>query len=119
MDGINFCRLDRAKMINWLTDNIDDPAKCTFTHWHLNWPAKINGFHPSGQALSWMHGDTANFKIAYMLFSLNNNVNWYRYIKALTGYSDSSINFGQLTTGKSHIDHRPNNLNYPTDFPSG
>jgi len=118
MDGIKFLSLDGAKLINWLTDNVDDPTKRTFTHRDLNRPAKINGLHPSSQAFSWMHRDTANFKIANMLFGLDNNINWHGHLKALTGYSDSCINFGELALRESHIDHRANNLNYPTDSPS-
>ena len=97
-------------MINWITNDIKNPPEHFFSYWNTDRSTGIYRFHPTNQAIGWMHGYGTNCIIAKMYCYLTNQ-GFFFSLFANTFNVDCVIKSWQNTVFKTHIDHGSHDLN--------
>gem|GEM_PF-6133299 len=93
MDGVPEGRLDRAEAVDRLADDVHDPAQDFGPDGDRDRAARVDRFHPPGQAFGRVHGHAADGVLADVLFDLDNDVDRRGRIEPLARDPDGGINF--------------------------
>jgi hypothetical protein len=66
--GINW-----STLVNWLSNNVDNPAKKTRADWHLDWGFGVNTYLAANETIGGVHSNGTNGVLSKMLGDLKNN----------------------------------------------
>lgn len=67
MDGVALLGLDRATFVDWITNDIHDPAQSLRTDGDTDGCAGVDDFLPTDETFSRIHGDGAHSGVSEML----------------------------------------------------
>ena len=70
MDWQELVGLDGASLIDWLADDVDDPAEGLWSDWHHNWVASVSNLLASDESLSGVQSDGTHVVSTKMLGDL-------------------------------------------------
>jgi len=112
MDGMAFFESDRTEVIHGLADYIHDAAESAVTYGDGDWAALVNGLHAADHAVGGRHGDAAHAAFADMLLHFHNDVDLFRYGKAVADDAKGLVNRRHGPLGELDVHGGAGDLDY-------
>src|SRR5271155_937185 len=112
---VDLC-VDRAKLVDRLSDHVEHATKRLVSHGNGNRAALIDGIHASHHAFGGLHGDAAHAAFAQMLLHFKNHVNWVRHREAVAHNAQRLVNRRYLCFFKLNVHRRSGDFNDPANI---
>ncbi len=109
VNGIRFLGGYRAESINRITQHVHDPTQRLATHGHRDGTTRIPDFQAAHQSVRGGHRHGPRPVLSQMLGNLHGQ--FHATVLAVAGNLERVINIGQMTGGKLHVHHGPDDLN--------
>src|ERR1043166_5651751 len=116
VNGHALLGIDRAEIVHWIADDVDDAAECIFADRRGDGPAEINGVHASYHAFGGLHRDAADAAFAEVLLHFEHHVDGRGHFEAVAGDAQGLINGRHGRLCELHVHSRAGDLNYFSDI---
>ena len=116
VNRIKFLRVDRAHLVDGLSDHVEHAPECLFPDRHHDRRAEILGLHAAHQSFGRLQRDGAHAAFADMLLDFADDVDRVGHVEAVTRDADRGVNRRNLSLREFAIHRRAGHLHDPAEF---
>ena len=107
---------DRAELVDWLADDVEDAAQRLLAHGHADGTAEVDGLHAVHHAVGGFHGHGADAPLAQMLLDLEDDADGRGHGETVAGDAQRLIDGRHRRFFKLHVHGRTGDLDYLADI---